>query len=87
MKSQTERIYETLVNVRPFRLTANEIHILVNDGTVANKGLPKVPKVSVNRALNELAVKGKVKKLDKLVPPTRGDETSRRVRPWRATYK
>ena len=58
MKSQTERIYEVLANIRPFALTANVIHFAVNDSTVENRGLPRIPKVSVNRALNELAKRG-----------------------------
>jgi hypothetical protein len=43
----------------------------------------EIPKVSVNRALNELRSRGKVMKLEKLVPGTEG----RKVHPWRATYK
>ena len=83
MKSQTERIYEVLANIRPFALTANVIHFAVNDSTVENRGLPRIPKVSVNRALNELAKRGLVMKKNKLEDGGEG----RKVHPWRATYK
>jgi predicted transcriptional regulator len=42
-----------------------------------------IPKVSVNRALNELRAKGLVVKKEKLVPGGSG----RAVHQWRATYK
>jgi hypothetical protein len=74
MKSQTEQIYEKLVDIRPFSMTANYLYEYF-EGTI--------PKVSVNRALNELRARGKVIKLDKLVGGTEG----RKVHPWRATYK
>ncbi len=83
MKSQTERVYKALADIRPFSLTANVIHFVVNDSTVENKGLPNIPKVSVNRALNELQKRGLVLKKDKLEDGGEG----RKVRPWRATYK
>ncbi len=75
MSSQTERIYNILTSVRPFAMTANEIfnHLTVKD----------IPKVSVNRALNELQKRGLVIKKDTLVDGDKG----RKVRPWRATYK
>lgn len=74
MKSQTERIYGKLVEIRPFAMTAN--HLYEEFGQ-------EIPKVSVNRALNELRARGLVVKLEKLVPGTKG----RKVHPWRATYK
>jgi predicted transcriptional regulator len=72
--SQTERIYKKLVEIRPFAMTANHLF---------EEFEHEIPKVSVNRALNELRTKGKVMKLEKLVPGTEG----RKVHPWRATYK
>jgi hypothetical protein len=74
VKSQTEQIYDRLVDIRPFAMTANYLYEYFEEG---------IPKVSVNRALNELRAKGKVVKLDKLVGGTSG----RKVHPWRATYK
>ena len=74
MSSQTEKIYNLLVSVRPFAMTANSIHKKFNG---------EIPKVSVNRALNELGHRGLVLKKDKLVDGGEG----RKVRPWRATYK
>jgi predicted transcriptional regulator len=74
VKSQTEQIYSKLVDVRPFSLTANDLYWFFH---------PDIPKVSVNRALNELHKRGLVIKKDNLVKGTEG----RRVRPWRATYK
>jgi hypothetical protein len=74
VKSQTEQIYDKLVDIRPFAMTANHLFEVFEQ---------VIPKVSVNRALNELRAKGKVMKLEKLVPGTSG----RKVHPWRATYK
>jgi predicted transcriptional regulator len=74
VKSQTEEIYSKLVAVRPFSLTANDLYWAFDED---------IPKVSVNRALNELQKRGLVLKKDNLVQGTAG----RRVRPWRATYK
>lgn len=74
VKSQTEQIYAKLTEIRPFAMTANYLFEYFEG---------EIPKVSVNRALNELRGKGKVVKLEKLVPGTEG----RKVHPWRATYK
>jgi hypothetical protein len=74
VKSQTEQIYDKLAEIRPFAMTANYLYEYFEEA---------IPKVSVNRALNELRATGKVVKLEKLVPGTSG----RKVHPWRATYK
>lgn len=74
MSSQTEKIYSVLAEARPFALTANQLYRHFNG---------EIPKVSVNRALNELGHRGLVLKKDKLVDGGEG----RKVRPWRATYK
>ncbi len=74
MKSQTEQIYEKLVDIRPFAMTANYLFEFFEE---------TIPKVSVNRALNELRARGMVIKKEKLVPGSEG----RKVHPWRATYK
>ena len=72
--SQTEQIYDKLVDIRPFAMTANYLYEYF-EGVI--------PKVSVNRALNELRARGLVMKKETLVPGTEG----RAVHQWRATYK
>jgi len=74
VKSQTEQIYEKLVEIRPFAMTANYLFEYFEES---------IPKVSVNRALNELRARGLVMKKEKLVSGSAG----RKVHPWRATYK
>lgn len=74
MKSQTEQIYDKLVDIRPFGMTANYLFEFFENA---------IPKVSVNRALNELRARGLVVKKEKLVPGSAG----RAVHQWRATYK
>jgi hypothetical protein len=74
MKSQTEQIYEKLAEIRPFGMTANYLYEFFEGA---------IPKVSVNRALNELRARGYVIKKEKRVPGTEG----RSVHQWRATYK
>lgn len=74
MPSQTETIYEELVKIRPFSMTACTIYYQLDE---------TIPKVSVNRALNELKARGKVAKLDKYAKGVNG----RNVRLWRATYR
>lgn len=88
MLSQTERILAYLREVRPFSRTASVIHEVMKDTarikcSYAGKGYPEIPKVSVNRALNELKARGLViKKDEKVDSPNGGKE-----HPWRATYK
>ncbi len=72
--TQNEKIYDYLEGVRPFSRTANCIFKYFEGA---------IPKVSVNRSLNELAKKGKVMKLGRLAEGDRG----RKTRLWRATYK
>ena len=74
MKSQTEQIYDKLEEIRPFAMTANYLFEYFEEA---------IPKVSVNRALNELRARGLVIKKEKLVPGSSG----RSVHQWRATYK
>lgn len=74
MKSQTEQIYDKLAEIRPFGMTANYLFSYFEEA---------IPKVSVNRALNELRARGYVLKKEKLVDGTEG----RKVHQWRATYK
>jgi predicted transcriptional regulator len=74
VKSQTEQIYDKLVEIRPFGMTANYLFEFFEGA---------IPKVSVNRALNELRARGFVIKKEKRVPGTEG----RSVHQWRATYK
>jgi predicted transcriptional regulator len=72
--TQNAKVYEVLVNVRPFSMTSQAIYDQL-------KGA--VPKVSVNRCLNELMEKGLVAKLDKVAQGSHG----RSNKLWRATYR
>lgn len=72
--TQKDKVYEELVQVRPFGITAGGVHQLLKKS---------MPKVSVSRALNELKAEGKVVKLERYGLGTRG----RKTRLWRATYK
>jgi hypothetical protein len=88
MKSQTERILEYLRLIRPGSLTASDIYRRMQDTAsikcgYAGKGFKPIPKVSVNRALNELKARGLILKKNEQVDSPGG----RKEFLWRASYK
>ena len=74
MPSQTERILNLLRYYRPFARGASQIFAELNG---------EIPKVSVNRALNELKARGLVMKKAVQIDGPNG----RKEYVWRATYK